>query len=199
MSYKDVLLISTDYVKTYTHISDNIDDSYILPAMVLAQRQYLEEILGTQLTRKLQKLVDENLVYNPENEKYAALLDDYVQDYLACMTISEMSTTLAFKLNNFGVTRTDDEKMYNVSFDEVFKLRDFYRKKADYFGYRMQRFILANYEYYPELATYKSIADLQVNLYSAASCPIWLGGERGKSLFGEPSLKDLYNFPSKNN
>lgn len=197
MSYKDVLLTSTDYIKTYSNISDNIDDSYILPALLVAQRQYLEECLGTALVRKMQELVDSELIEIEDNAKYKILLEDYVQEFLVFQSLVELAKIISFKFNNFGISRTDDEKMYNVSFDEVFRLSDHYQKKADYFMYRMQRFLIANYSDYPELLTYKSIEDLQQNLYSAASCTLWLGGERGKSFFGKPSLKDIYNFPSK--
>lgn len=197
MSYKDVLLTSTDFIKTYSNISDNIDDSYILPALLVAQRQYLEECLGTALVRKMQELVDSELIENEDNAKYKILLEDYVQEFLVFQSLVELAKIISFKFNNFGISRTDDEKMYNVSFDEVFRLADHYQKKADYFMYRMQRFLIANYSDYPELLTYKSIEDLQQNLYSAASCSLWLGGERGKSFFGKPSLKDIYNFPSK--
>lgn len=197
MSYKDVLLTSTDYIKTYSNISDNIDDSYMLPALLVAQRQYLEECLGTALVRKMQELVDSELIEIEDNAKYKILLEDYVQEFLVFQSLVELAKIISFKFNNFGISRTDDEKMYNVSFDEVFRLADHYQKKADYFMYRMQRFLIANYSDYPELLTYKSIEDLQQNLYSAASCSLWLGGERGKSFFGKPSLKDIYNFPSK--
>lgn len=197
MSYKDVLLTSTDYIKTYSNISDNIDDSYMLPALLVAQRQYLEECLGTALVRKMQQLVDSELIEIEDNAKYKILLEDYVQEFLVFQSLVELAKIISFKFNNFGISRTDDEKMYNVTFDEVFRLADHYQKKADYFMYRMQRFLIANYSDYPELLTYKSIEDLQQNLYSAASCSLWLGGERGKSFFGKPSLKDIYNFPSK--
>lgn len=200
MSYKDVLLIDEDYLKSYSNISDNVAGDYLLPSMFVAQRQYLEECLGTALVRKLQQLVNDGLIDNEENMAYKTLLDDYIQDYLAFQSLVELARVISFKFNNFGISRTDDEKMYNVSFDEVFKLADHYQKKADYFMYRMQRFLIANYANYPELVEYKSIADLQQNLYSAASCSIWLGGARGSSLYPADRgnyLKYKYNFPSK--
>ena len=198
MSYKDVLLTSTDYIKTYTNISDNIDDSYMLPAILVAQRQFLEECLGTALVRKLQQLVDDDEIEMEANEHYYTLLTDYVQDYLSFQSLVELAKIISFKFSNFGVCRTDDEKTYNVTFNEVFRLADEYQKKADYFMYRMQRFLIANYMDYPELLTYKSIEDLRQNLYSAASCSVWLGGVRGKSIYNNTTLKDMYNFPSKN-
>lgn len=196
MDYKDILLVSEDYIKTITNLSDNMAGDYILPSIYFAQHQYLEEILGSSLVRKIQQLVAENTIENYENADYKTLLDDYIQDYLAYVVMSEAIVATSFKINNFGASRTEDEKQYAVSYDEVFKLKKFYKEKADYLQYRMQRFLLANYSKYPELATYKSIADLQQNLYSAANVPIFLGGARNPKDTTKPSLKDIYNFPN---
>lgn len=200
MSYKDILLIGEDYIKTYTSVYDNLQGDYILPAIYFAQHQYLEEVLGTSLVRKLQMLVDNGEINNSENIAYKTLLDDYVTDYLAYTAITDIVVETSFKKNNFGTSRTDDEKQYAVSYDEVFGVRDFYKHKADYLQYRMQRFVIANYTDYPELLEYKSIEDLQQNLYSAASCGLFLGGARGKQFSvskGEGYLQAKYNFPSK--
>lgn len=199
MEYKNVLLVSEDYIKTFTNVSDNVSGEYILPAIYFAQRQDLEECLGTALVRKLQTLVGTGEIENLDNSHYKDLLDDYVQDFLAFTALSEIVVNTSFKINNMGGMRTEDEKAYGVSFSEVYKLRDYYKNKADYLQYRMQRFIIANFQYYPELATYKSLADLQVNLYSAANVPIFLGGARNGRNAKEPSLKELYNFPSSSN
>lgn len=180
MSYRDVLLCSEDLIKTYTNINDNIAGDYILPSISMAQRSGLEGILGSALVKKLQMLVAENAIDMVENAKYKELLDDYVIDYLCYASIVELIPIVSFKINNVGAARTEEEKATSVSFNEVFKLKDYYADKADYFAMRMQRFVTEYYNNFPELATYKSIEDLRANLYSAAGCNIWLGGERGK-------------------
>lgn len=200
MNTKDILLVSEDYIKTYTNVCDNVQGDYILPAIYFAQHQYLEEILGTSLVRKLQTLIADNTIAAPENNAYKTLLDDYVTDYLAYMVIPDLIVTTSVKLNNFGASRTEDEKQYGVSYNEVFNLSNFYKAKADYLQYRMQRYIIANYYKYPELHEYKTIADLQQNMYSAAGGGVWLGGARGKQMIvdkGEGYLEAKYNFPSK--
>lgn len=199
MDYKDILLVSEDYIKTFTNANDNISGDYILPAIYFSQRQYLEECLGTALVRKIQGLIAIGELENEENKPYKELLDDYIQDYLAFTALSEIIINTSFKINNFGASRTEDEKQYGVSFSEVYKLRDYYKSKADYLQYRMQRFLIANYENYPELVEYKTVADLQTNLYSAAGSNIWLGGARNPKRYQKPSLKDIYNFPSSDN
>lgn len=196
-TYRDILLVDEDYIKSNSNLNDNTSGDYILPAISFAQHQYLEETIGSALVRKLQQLVYDDEINDVENIHYKELLDDYVIDYLAYVSISEIVVNTSFKLNNFGASRTDDEKLYGVSFSEVYKLRDYYKSKADYLQYRMQRYLIANYNNYPELVEYKTISDLRCNLYSSAGCPIWLGGERCPKNYSKPSLQEIYNFPSK--
>lgn len=195
MNTNDVLLISEDYIKSTTNISDNIANDYLLPSIKLAQDIDLESTIGSQLLRKLQKLVFDNDISNQENSMYKLLLDNYIQPYLAYATIQHLAPTVAYKLANQGVIRTDDEKSYNITSNEVYKVMDYYNHIANTFKKRLQLFLIANYNNFPELINWKSIADIRANLYSAAGCNVNLGGPRGKSIFN-PSYLMGYDFPS---
>ena len=195
MNYNDVLLISEDYIKSTTNISDNIANDYLLPSIKLAQDIELEQTIGTQLLEKLQKLVFDNDISNQENYNYKLLLDNYVQPYLAYCTIKHIVPTVAYKLVNQGIVRTDDEKSYNITSNEVDKVADYYNHIANTFKKRLQLFLIANYNNFPELLNWKSIADIRANLYSSAGCNVNLGGPRGKSIFN-PSYLMGYDFPS---
>lgn len=194
MTNNDVLLISEDYIKSTTNISDNIANDYLLPSIKLAQDIDLESTIGSQLLRKLQKLVFDNDISNQENSMYKLLLDNYIQPYLAYATIQHLAPTVAYKLANQGVIRTDDEKSYNITSNEVDKVMDYYNHIANTFKKRLQLFLIANYNNFPELLNWKSISDIRANLYSAAGCNVNLGGPRGKSIFN-PSYLMGYDFP----
>lgn len=195
MNYNDVLLISEDYIKSTTNISDNLAGDYLLPAIKLAQDIELESTIGTQLLQKLQKLVYDNDISNQENEMYKLLLDKYIQPYLAYCTIQHLTPTIAYKLANQGVLRTEDEKSYNITADEVDRVQNHYKHIADVYKKRLQLFLIANYNKFPEIVNWKSIADIRANLYSAAGCNVNLGGPRGRSIFN-PSILMGYDFPS---
>lgn len=196
MNTNDVLLISESYIKSVTNISDNIAGDYLLPSIKLAQDIDLESTIGTQLLKKLQKLVYDNDISNQENSNYKLLLDNYIQPYLAYCTIKHLAPTVAYKLANQGVIRTDDEKSYNITSNEVDKTADYYSHIANTFKKRLQLFLIANYNEFPELIKWKSIADIKSNLYSAAGCNVNLGGPRGKSIFN-PSYLMGYDFPNQ--
>ena len=178
----EVLLISEDTIKSVTNMSDNMQGDYLLPAIQLAQDIDLEETIGTPLLEKIQELVLNNTIINADNCAYKTLLDKYIQPFLCYATIAHITVPVAFKIANAGILRTEDEKMYNVSANEVDRVKYHYQHIADTYKYRLQRYLIANYNKYPELLKYKSIADLRANLYSAASCGIVLGGPRGKTI-----------------
>ena len=196
MTNNDVLLISESYIKSVTNISDNIAGDYLLPAIKLAQDVDLESTIGTQLLEKIQELVFDNNISNQENSMYKLLLDKYIQPYLAYATIKHLTPTVAYKLANQGVLRTDDEKSYNITSNEVDKVIDYYSHIANTFKKRLQLFLIANYSEFTELLQWKSISDIKSNLYSAAGCNVNLGGPRGKSIFN-PSYLMGYDFPNQ--
>ena len=195
MTNNDVLLISEDYIKSVTNISDNISNDYLLPSIKLAQDIDLESTIGTKLLEKLQELVFDNDISNENNSMYKLLLDKYIQPYLAYATIQHIVPTVAYKLVNQGIVRTDDDKSYNVTSNEVDKVADYYNHLSNTYKKRLQLFLIANYNEFPELLNWKSIADIRANLYSAAGCNVNLGGPRGKSIFN-PSYLMGYDFPS---
>lgn len=196
MTNNDVLLISEDYIKSTTNISDNIAGDYLLPSIKLAQDIDLESTIGTQLLKKLQKLVFDNDISNEDNSMYKLLLDNYIQPYLAYCTIKHLTPTVSYKLVNQGIVRTDDEKSYNVTSNEVDKVADYYNHLSNTYKKRLQLFLIANYNEFTELLNWKSISDIRANLYSAAGCNVNLGGPRGKSIFN-PSYLMGYDFPNQ--
>lgn len=181
MDYRNILLCSEDTIKTYTNINDNISGDYLAPAIYIAQKSGLEGILGTALVRELQRLIAENEINDNAKKHYKELLDDYVTDYLCYAAICEVIPIASFKIGNLGAARTDEEKTTNISYNEVFKLKDFYEDKANYFAMRMQRYLIDNFNYFPELND-SEISNIKANLRSSADCSIWLGGVRNKVL-----------------
>lgn len=174
------LLISVDDVKDILPINDNIDSGYIRPAIDMAQDFYLEETLGTSLTEKLKSLVvssEGGAIAEPYRElldKIAKMLAHY-----ACAYIIE---NVAAKVANAGVMRTEDEKMYSLSQGEIDLMAKREVKRGDAYRGRVQKYLIANYNKYPELGECKSVADIKHQLCSSATSGLWLGGPRGRRL-----------------
>ena len=177
---KNVLLTNENIIKSTTNIFESINGNYLLPSIKIAQDIDLEEIIGTELLRKLQS----DVYNNKFEDKYKTLLDDYVVPFLNYSTIVRLIPTVAFKISNAGVTRTDDEKMTNLSATEIDKVEAEYRHIADVYKNKLQRYLIANYNEYPELTMNNTIDKIKQNLYSSASCGVSLGGVRGRYIKG---------------
>ena len=174
----EIILTSEKFVKSVTSVSDNIAGKYILPSLREAQEQGLKGILGDALLAKLKGLVANKEIDLESNAAYKILLDR-CQYYLAYAAIVEVTNKVSYKIGNFGVAKSADENLQVASQDEIGKMQYYYQSKADAHCLDLQNFLLQNRSDYPEL-TENCCHTIESNLHSAASCGIFLGGERGK-------------------
>ena len=184
----EILLTSETFVKSTTNISDNLAGKFVLPSIREAQEVNFRGIVGDCLLAKLKDLVriDPQTQTRPieaaENSHYKDLLDR-AQYFLAYQTIVELCNKVSYKIANGGVIRTSDENIQPVSADEIDQQKTYYQSKADAHCYQLQNWILENADQFPELRSC-DCDKIRANLYSAATCGIWLGGPRGKILPG---------------
>lgn len=174
----EILLSSEKFIKDVTSISDNLAGKFILPSLREAQEVKLKGILGSCLLRQLKDLIKEHLIDHEEYGAYKELADE-CQYFLAYTTVTEVLNKVSYKVSNMGVTKTSDDNVQNASAEEISQQRYYYQSKADSCAYDLQRFLLEHRAAYQEL-TDCDCERLHANLYSHASCGIFLGGARGK-------------------
>jgi len=174
----EILLSSEKFIKSVTNVSDNLAGKYILPALREAQEIGLRGIVGDCLLTRLKEIAQAKEWDN--FPAYNALLER-AQYYLAYTTIVEVTNKVSYKIGNFGVAKSDDENLKVASQDEIAKMQYYYTSNADYYKLDLQNWLLENKAAFPEL-TECACRKIRANLYSAASCGIWLGGPRGKEL-----------------
>ena len=178
----EILLSSESFVKSVTSVSDNLSGKYILPSLREAQEIGLRNILGDGLLAKLKELVKYRTIGEEGNTMYRELLDR-CQYYLAYVTIVEVTNKTTFKIGNFGVSKSSDENMQIATQDEVAKMQYYYQSKSDACCLDLQNWLIENRTSFPELND-NDCRRISSNLYSAASCGIFLGGVRGKGKRG---------------
>ena len=174
----EILLSSEKFVKDVTSVSDNLAGKYILPSLREAQEIGLKGILGDALLDKVKQLIREKTLESYMGGIYKVLVDR-CQYYLAYATIVEVTNKVSYKIGNFGVSKSTDENLQVASQDEISKMQYYYQSKADSHCLDLQNYILDHRNDYPEL-TENHCHKIESNLRSAASCGIWLGGERGR-------------------
>ena len=184
----EILLCSESFIKTATNISDNVSGKYILTSLREAQEVGLKGILGSCLLARLKELATTNPETHTrpiDTEEYAAYkeLVGECQYYLAYMTLVDVANKVSNKITNFGVAKTTDENLQVASFDEVAKQQYYYQAKADAACRDLQRWVLAHKDAFEELDACTCEA-IRSNLYSSATCGLFLGGARGRKLPG---------------
>ena len=175
MARTEILLTSEAYFKTVLTAYENLDGAYILTSLREAQEHGLRSVIGGCLLDTLKVIVAEG----DEPTGKTAELMNLIQDYLVYSAMVDVLNKISYKVTNFGVAKTQDQNLQVASQDEIVKQQYYYQAKADAFCYDLQRFLLANRADFPTLCDC-DCDRMQANLYSAATCGVFLGGARGK-------------------
>lgn len=175
----NTLLISEAYIKTNSGLDENVYGKFLLPAIREAQDINLQSIIGTSLLEKICELVKTGEIQSDDNFEYKYLLDRHIQPYLLYITISNIIPLIGSKIANLGVLISNDERMQNLSKNDKDSLKDYYALRSDHYARRLQSYLCKNYILFPELKEC-DCQNMQANLKSAATCPIWVGGAKGK-------------------
>ena len=173
----EFLMVSETKIKEVSNISDNVAGKFILPAIREAQEIKLKSIIGSCLYNRIM-LIGKDGIKQTGNENYKALVDE-AQYFLVYSAIVEILPKVSYKIGNFGVTKTTDENLQVATHDEIGKMEYYYQSKADYYALEFQQWLLENEALFPELDSCQC-EKIRSNLYSAATCGLWLGGPRGK-------------------
>lgn len=180
----NILFISEDFIKTNSGLNDNLFGKSLLPAIRESQDIYLQQIIGSTLYKKLIDLVDSETIGDVENALYKELLDEYVRSYMLYQTIVQVIPVTNVKLSNYGTTLSDDQYLVNLSQGDAELIEKHYSILADFYARRLQEFILNHCN---ELNVDVCTCDgIRANLKNAATCGIFLGGERGRRLVSGP-------------
>lgn len=155
-------------------ISDNVQTKFILPAIQNAQEMEFQTVVGNCLYKRLLEGVAENNLTDNEKE-----LLDIAKRYIGYVAISELITISTFKINNIGLNKTKDENVETLPTSDVMLVKKQYINNADFYKKRLQEYLLRNQGEFPELSCC-DFHNIKKNLYSSASCNLWLGGPRGK-------------------
>lgn len=172
------LLTNEDIIKGLMPVSQNLAGEYIKTAMFEAQEIGLESIIGSTLLAALKahETASDWAQYPAYKE-----LKERCQYYLTYKTILEVLPKVAFKICNAGAVQTSDQNVQNLSREQIDAMMEDYSSKADFFCYKLQLWLCDNMAQFPELDGCEC-AQIRANLYSAATCGIWLGGPRGRRL-----------------
>ena len=184
--YRKSLLISVADLKTNTIISGNVDDKYLLPAIMTCQEVHLEDLIGTALYHKLQQLIYNTVkklpdnINAPENEIYKNLLEEYIKPFLQSKCTVELLYIVSYKLKNAGAVKTSDTNVSNADLEEIKYLERQYSVYVNSYSERISKFLKEHLDELPELSANTPLYynDANIDKDYASDCGLWLGGTR---------------------
>jgi len=116
-----------DIIKKSPILDGSIDGNKLIPALHLAQTQYLREIIGTDLYNKISAEITGGSLADP----YLNLLKTYIKPILIHLTMSEFLKTAQFVITNKGVFKKTSENASEPSESEVKGLIQIERDRAE--------------------------------------------------------------------
>jgi hypothetical protein len=154
------LLISTEDVKKFTITNGNLDADDFIEYIKISQDITIQNYLGSQLYKKLQDLILNDDINEPEFADYKTLLTTYVKPMLIHWAMVYYLPFAAYTLSNKGLFKHTSENATNVDKAEVDYLVEKERDIAESYTQRFIDFMCFNQTTYPE---YNSNSNNDVN------------------------------------
>lgn len=155
-----IYLISTQDLKDFTPVNDNVDDSLLHNAILEAQEINLQELLGTKLYKKILSLVKNDEINLPANAKYKELLDEHITKVVLYAALYRAIPYIHYKVVNKGITTQFSTESSTTTINEMEFLMDKVKNDMEFFANRLSRFLLANTQVYPEYMSATQIDDM---------------------------------------
>lgn len=162
-------IVSEEWVKTYCALYQNLDSKYLAPGIREAQRE-LEKVVGSTIAGKIDPTVTSGMWY----ELYVRM-----QPFVAYRAAAHAAQNTQFKVSNIGVVTLTDDKVKNDGEQSLARVVQYFNDMADGYLLDLQKYIIDNMSVYKDYMPEGDITRMKDALYSAASCGLWLGGERG--------------------
>ena len=154
MSYlqNKAFLTSPEYIlENYAlYLDNNIDANSISGAILIAQNEQTQQILGYTLYQKLITLINAGTIGDVANIRYKYLLDNYIVDSISLWATWYSLDALALRATNKGVEQKNSQYSSPVSSSQLTKLKTAVMERAQFLDARTREYILNFPGDYPE-------------------------------------------------
>lgn len=152
----NTLIVTSEYIKSFSTISDNLDDDILTPAIIDAQLTGLQPLIGTNLYDRICEDIENNALTGD----YKKLVDNYISQYLLMAVQAELCITNYSKEHNAGPVNYTDLNYQNTSLNELKFIKGYWDEKANFYGNRLTEYLHANHNKYPEYNEQRDCADM---------------------------------------
>jgi hypothetical protein len=148
-----IYLISEQTIKDTTILNENVDPRLIAPAIMEAQDIHIQTLIGSNLYNTVKGMIPSGVISLTANVNYKTLLDSYIQPALKYYVLAELVFPMTAKLMNKSVATRSGEFSSSISLDEVAKVTEHYKNKAEWYAQRLISYLKDNHTLFPEYLT----------------------------------------------
>ena len=191
-----VLLVSSNKIKAFTDVNDNVDEKLLLSNIQIAQDLGLQNLLGTSFYFHILNAAETQTLTGPEN----TLLQDYIQPYLLWRAVWEALPTLWMRIQNKSVIIGQTEQGSPVGKNEFNTLRQIHESRYEFYAQRLMDYIKNHPGDYPLYFAYNSndgMKPAKENYYAGLyidtgrrKLPRYPGGIQGMPSYIDPTDPD---------
>jgi len=145
----EVLFVNPDYLKRLTNLNGSVEDSYIIPSVIISQDKYLQQYLGTDLLERLKSDVEGDTLTGD----YLTLMDDYVRKVVCWWTMVDLVPSLYVKIDNGGLVIRTSENASPISQSDLNREVDRSRENAQFYTQRLISYLCNNSGLFPEYSS----------------------------------------------
>lgn len=139
------LFITEQGLKEYSIVDENLSMDKIRPTILLAQDMYLQPILGTDLFVE----ISDEIIADDISANNITLLRSYIKPCLVYYIMMELPMAISYKFVNRDLTRNNGEGSNYASLNEIREVTEKNRIKAEFYGQRLVKYLIANSSSYP--------------------------------------------------
>ena len=144
-----ILFCDIDYIKDLTGINQSVDSAKFRAVIYATQRLYIEPILGTDLYNAIEsKISGSTLTGN-----YQTLVNTWVAPCIAYFTYIDLMDDVGIPLDRGGVYRNSSVNTTTANLEEMNRLAQVQRKRAEFFSERLVSYLCNNSTLFPEFTT----------------------------------------------
>tara|TARA_R110000787_G_scaffold25928_2_gene72661 strand:- start:1011 stop:1574 length:564 start_codon:yes stop_codon:yes gene_type:complete len=145
----EILFVNPDYLKRLTNLNGSVEDSYVIPSVIIVQDKIIQQYLGTDLMEDLLGHILAGTLAGND----AILVDDYIRKATAWWTMVDLIPSLYVKIDNGGLVIRSAENSTPISPDDLHREVERARQNAQFYTERLVSYLCQNSNLYPTYST----------------------------------------------
>lgn len=141
---KPYTLINEEYFKTYSPVPVNFNMDNIEPYFKVAEKIWVEPLIGTPLYEELLEQVNTNTVTETNSTLLLVLYP-----YLSFSIVYECLPFLSYHISEVGITKGKSDNSDSVSINDVNYINTHVRSQVEVMKAQLKKFLDRNKEFYP--------------------------------------------------